>query len=58
MLSMLETILATPMRTRAFSFFWGFGLIRLIIGVAIAIVVILLLLKLIKLVDAYTKKLK
>ena len=58
MLSMLETVLATPMRTRAFGFFWGFGLIRLVIGVAIAIVFIWLLLKLIKLIDVYTKKLK
>jgi hypothetical protein len=55
---MLETVLATPMRTRAFGFFWGFGLVRLIIGIAVAVVLIWLLLKLSKLVDAYTKKLK
>jgi uncharacterized membrane protein YdbT with pleckstrin-like domain len=55
---MLETILAAPMRTRGFGFFWGFGLVRLVIGVAVAVVFIWLLLKLIKLVEAYTKKLK
>ena len=58
MLGMLETILATPMRPRAFGFMWGFGLIRLIIGVAVAVVFIWLLLKLCKLVEAYTKKLQ
>ena len=58
MLSMLETVLATPMRTRAFSFMWGFGIVRFILGIAIALVLIWLLLKLCKLVDAYTKKLK
>ena len=58
MLSMLETILATPMRSHAFRFMWGFGLIRLIIGIAVVVAVIWLLLKLGKLVEAYTKKLK
>jgi uncharacterized membrane protein YdbT with pleckstrin-like domain len=55
---MLETVLAAPTRSRAFGFLWGFGLIRLVIGIAVAVVFIWLLLKLIKLVDAYTKKLK
>jgi hypothetical protein len=36
----------------------GFGLVRLVLGVALAVVVIWLLLKLCKLVEAYTKKLK
>ena len=55
---MLETILATPMRTRGVGFLWGLGLVRLVIGVVLAVVFIWLLLKLIKLVEAYTKKLK
>jgi len=58
MLSVLETILATPMRSRAFGFMLGFGLVRLVVGIAVAVVVIWLLLKLCKLVEAYTKKLK
>jgi hypothetical protein len=55
---MLETILATTTRSRAVGFLWGFGLIRLVVGVAVALVFIWLLLKVGKLVDAYTKKLK
>jgi hypothetical protein len=58
MLNMLETILATPMRSRAIGFLLGFGLVRLIVGIAVAVVLIWLLLKLGKLVEAYTKKLK
>ena len=57
-LSMLEAILVIPMRSRAYGFFWGFALIRLIVGIAVAVVLIWLLLKLSKLVEAYTKKLK
>jgi len=58
---MLETVLAaagTPMRSHGFGFFMGFGLIRLGIGIVVAIVLIWLLLKIGKLVEAYTKKLK
>jgi uncharacterized membrane protein YdbT with pleckstrin-like domain len=57
-LSMLETVLAAPMRSHGFGLFWGFGLIRLALGIVVAIVLIWLLLKLSKLVEAYTKKLK
>jgi len=57
-LSMLETVLATPMRSHGFGLFWGFGLIRLVLGIAVAVALIWLLLKLCKLVEAYTKKLK
>ena len=46
------------MRSRAFGFLLGFGLVRLIVGIAVAVVLIWLLLKLGKLVEAYTKKLK
>jgi hypothetical protein len=55
---MLETVLATPMRSHGFGLFWGFGLIRLVLGIAVAVALIWLLLKLCKLVEAYTKKLK
>jgi hypothetical protein len=56
---MLETVLqATMKRSHVFGFLWGLGLIRLAIGVVVAIVLIWLLLKLGKLADAYTKKLK
>ena len=58
LLDILEIVLAAPMRSRAFGFLLGFGLIRLIISIALAAVLIWLLLKIIKLVDAYTKKLK
>jgi len=58
MLSMLETVLAAPMRTRGFGFLFGFGVVRFIVGIVVAVVLIWLLLKLCKLVDAYTKKLK
>lgn len=54
----LETILAFAARPRALGFLWGLGLIRLVIGVVVAVVLIWLLLKVGKLVDAYTKKLK
>ena len=57
-MSMLKTILAAPMRPGAFGFLWGFGLIRLVIGVVVAAVLIWLLLKVGKLIEAYTKKLK
>jgi uncharacterized membrane protein YdbT with pleckstrin-like domain len=55
---MLETVLAAPMRSHGFGLFWGFGLIRLALGIVVAVVLIWLLLKLSKLVEAYTKKLK
>lgn len=58
MLSTFETVLAAPMRSRAFGFLWGFGLIKLVIAILVAGVVIWLLLKVGKLVEAYTKKLK
>ena len=51
-------VLATAGRPRGFGLFWGFGLIKLVIGIVVAVVFIWLLLKLIKLVEAYTKKLK
>ena len=57
-MSMLETILATAARPRAFGFLWGFGLVRFVIGLVVVVVFIWLLLKVAKLVDAYTKKLK
>ncbi|MGA2785674.1 MAG: hypothetical protein ABSF09_13340 [Candidatus Bathyarchaeia archaeon] len=58
-MSMLETVLQTASRPpRAFGALMGLGLIRLIVGIAVAVVLIWLLLKLIKLVEAYTKKLK
>jgi len=54
----LETILQVAARPRALGFLWGLGLIRLAIGVVVAVVLIWLLLKIGKLIDAYTKKLK
>ncbi|MGA3298330.1 MAG: hypothetical protein ABSD41_12880 [Candidatus Bathyarchaeia archaeon] len=58
-MSMLETVLQTAARPpRAFGALMGLGLVRLVVGIAVAVVLIWLLLKLIKLVEAYTKKLK
>ena len=57
---MLETVLQTAKRPahHAFGALMGLGLIRLVVGIAVAVVLIWLLLKLVKLVEAYTKKLK
>jgi len=55
---MLETVLQTASKPRVYGGLIGFGLIRLIIGVALAVVLIWLLVKVIKLVEAYTNKLK
>ena len=57
-MSMLETVLRTASRPRVFSALMGFGLVRLIIGVVLVVVLIWLLVKVIKLVEAYTAKLK
>ena len=58
MLSMIETVLATANRAHGFGFFRVFGIVKLVLGIAVAVVLIWLLLKVIKLVEAYTKKLK
>jgi hypothetical protein len=58
-MSIMETVLQTAARTpRAFGALMGLGLVRLVVGIAVAVVLIWLLLKLAKLVEAYTKKLK
>jgi hypothetical protein len=57
-MGILETVLQTASQPRRYGTLMGFGLIRLIIGVALAVVLIWLLVKVIKLVEAYTKKLK
>jgi hypothetical protein len=57
---MLETVLQTAAKHshRGFGVLMGLGLIRLVVGIAVAVVLIWLLLKVVKLVEAYTKKLK
>ena len=57
-MSMLETVLRTASRPHVFSAMMGLGLVRLVIGVVLAVVFIWLLVKVIKLVEAYTSKLK
>lgn len=57
-MSMLETVLKTASRPQVYRSMIGFGLVRLAIGVVLAVVLILLLVKVIKLVDVYTKNLK
>jgi len=57
-MDMLETVLQTASKPRVYGGLIGFGLIRLIIGVALAVVLIWLLVKVIKLVEAHTNKLK
>jgi len=59
-LSMLETVLQVAKRPahHAFGVMMGLGLVRLVVGIVVAVVLIWLLLKLVKLVEAYTKKLK
>jgi hypothetical protein len=57
-MSMLETVLQTASRPRVYGALFGFGLIRLIVGVALTVVLIWPLVKVIKLVEAYTNKLK
>jgi ABC-type Na+ efflux pump permease subunit len=56
---MLEIVLQTAKRSHhAFGVLMGLGLVRLVVGIAVAVVLIWLLVKVIKLVEAYTKKLK
>jgi len=56
---MLETVLQTAKQPHhTFGVLMGLGLVRLVVGIAVAVVLIYLLLKVIKLVEAYTKKLK
>ncbi len=59
-MNMLETVLQIAKRPahHAFGVLMGLGAIRLVVGIAVAVVLIWLLLKLVKLVEAYTKKLK
>jgi len=58
-MNMSEIVLQTAKQPhRAFGVLMGLGLVRLVVGIAVAVVLILLLLKVIKLVEAYTKKLK
>lgn len=64
LLGLGDTILQTTTRLpgkmmgHGFGLFGVVGIVRLVVGIAVAIVFIWLLLKLIKLVEAYTKKLK
>ena len=58
-MNMLEIVLQTAKRSHhAFGVLMGLGLVRLVVGIAVAVVLIWLLVKVIKLVEAYTKKLK
>ncbi|HKM51491.1 MAG TPA: hypothetical protein VJZ75_09975 [Candidatus Bathyarchaeia archaeon] len=58
-MNMLEIVLQTAKRPHhAFGVLMGLGLVRLVVGIVVAVVLIWLLLKVIKLVEAYTKKLK
>lgn len=57
-MSMLETVLRTASRPHVYRSLIGFGLVRLAIGVVLAVVLVWLLVKVIKLVEAYTAKLK
>jgi hypothetical protein len=58
-MNMLETVLQTAKQPHhTFGVLMGLGLVRLVVGIAVAVVLILLLLKVVKLVEAYTKKLK